>query len=120
MNHPRPTPHHTRPIRLMQRHWDWLEAQPRGVDASLRLLVELAMRDADGRYRATRIKEDCYLYMRDMAGDRPHFEEAVRALFANDKDALRHQMDAWPEAVRERVAELMQPIWANSLVQEHV
>jgi len=114
MTQPHPIQHDKRPIRLLPRHWDWLEDQPRGADASLRLLVEMASRDRNGQYRAIRTREACYLYMRDMAGDRPHFEEAVRALFANDTDELQRQMASWPRPIREHVAELMAPVWATA------
>lgn len=96
-----------RPIRLLDRHWAWLNAQPSGPDASLRRLVEAASRDADGRYRRAAAKEDCYFYMRDAAGDRPHFEDAARALFADDAEALRRCIATWPDSVRTHIATLL-------------
>jgi hypothetical protein len=96
-----------RPIRLLERHWAWLETQPSGPDASLRRLVEQASRDADGRYRRAAAKEACYFYMRDAAGDRPHFEDAARALFADDAQALHRCIATWPDGVRARIAALL-------------
>lgn len=107
MNDPRPILPDGRNVRLFRRHWTWLESQPRGIDASLRRLVEQASRDPDGYYRAAAIRETCYLYMRDMAGDRPHFEDAVRALFANDSTRLQQQMASWPHPIREQVTALL-------------
>ncbi|WP_019467477.1 DUF2239 family protein [Dyella japonica] len=113
MNNPVTTPHDERNIRLLTRHWQWLEAQPRGINANLRQLVEMASRDVDGRYRAASIRESCYLYMRDMAGDRPHFEEAVRALFAHDRDKLQQQISSWPLPVQRHICELLDAMPAN-------
>jgi hypothetical protein len=36
-----------------------------------------------------------------MAGDMPNFEEAARALFANDQSRLRELIAAWPDDVRD-------------------
>ena len=100
-------PNPGRPVRLLDRHWAWLQAQPSGPDASLRRLVEAASRDVDGRYRRATAKEECYFYMRDAAGDRPHFEDAARALFADDADALHRCIAAWPDSIRARIAALL-------------
>jgi len=99
-----------RNVRLLPRHWAWLEMQPRSPSASLRLLVEEASKDKDGRYRAARIKEACYLYMRDQAGNRPHFEEAVRAFFANDMTELHLRMASWPLDIRRHIEHLLRTI----------
>lgn len=99
-----------RNVRLLPRHWAWLETQPRSPSASLRLLVEEASKDKDGRYRATAIKEACYLYMRDQAGDRPHFEDAVRALFANNVTELHLRMSSWPLDIRRHIGQLLHVI----------
>ncbi|WP_199100520.1 DUF2239 family protein [Dyella sp. ASV21] len=106
------TAHHgERSVRLLDRHWAWLKAQPRSASASLRAMVEEASRDAHGRYRAAQAKEACYLYMRDMAGDRPHFEEAVRALFADDRATLAQRMASWPGEVQAQIHHLLGPSW---------
>jgi hypothetical protein len=107
MTHATPIRHTSRSIRLLDRHWAWLDAQPAGAAASLRRLVEAASRDADGRYRRAAAREACYFLMRDAAGDRPHFEEAARALFADDRQRLRELVADWPEDVRLRIAELL-------------
>ncbi|WP_430390173.1 DUF2239 family protein [Dyella sp. 20L07] len=96
-----------RGIRLLSRHWEWLDAQPRSASAGLRALVEDARRDRDGRYRSAQTKEACYFYMRDTAGDHPHFEEAVRALFADDRQKLRCQIASWPSHVRARIVDIL-------------
>lgn len=96
-----------RSVRLLDRHWHWLDALPLGADAVLRRLVEHASRDADGHYRRAAAREACYFYMRDAAGDRPHFEDAARALFAGDDVRLRACIAAWPAEVRARIAAML-------------
>ena len=107
MTHAMPTRHARRSVRLLDRHWAWLDAQPCGPGASLRRLVEEASRDADGRYRRAAAREACYVHLRDAGGDRPHFEEAVRALFADDRERLRELIAEWPDDVRTRIAMLL-------------
>ncbi len=36
-----------------------------------------------------------------MAGDRPHYEEALRALFAGDTKRLEVLVERWPRDIRE-------------------
>lgn len=105
---PEPAPNTGRHIRLLDRHWAWLDAQPIGAAAALRRLVERAGRDADGHYRKAAAKEACYFHMRDAAGDSPHFEEAARALFADDLPRLRSCTASWPEPVRARLECLLE------------
>jgi len=102
-----------RNVRLLSRHWEWLDTQPRSASAGLRALVEDARRDKDGRYREARAKETCYLYMRDMAGDRPHFEEAVRALFSTDNAELHRQVASWPTGIRVHIASILGLTWSD-------
>jgi hypothetical protein len=95
-----------RDIALFARHWAWLSDQPRSTNATLRLLVEDASRDVQGKYRAQNLKEECYFFMRDMAGDRPFFEDASRALFSNSLHLLKELVAKWPSEVANRVIEL--------------
>ena len=103
----RASPRPGRQIHLFDRHWAWLDAQPLGADATLRRLVERASRDIDGHYRKAAAKETCYFYMRDAAGDRPQFEDAARALFADDRAQLRRCMASWPDDVRAHIETML-------------
>jgi hypothetical protein len=90
-----------REVTLLPRHWDWLNAQPGGASVSLRKLVEAARRanaDAD-RSRAAR--DAAYHFMAAMAGNLPGFEEACRALFADDRTKFTHLVAAWPADIRD-------------------
>ena len=80
------------------------QAQPGGASATLRRLVEAASRNAPARLRATH--EAVYRVLSALAGDLPAFENATRALFANDADALAAAMAGWPSDVRTYVARL--------------
>lgn len=93
----------SRDIALFERHWAWLSDQPRGISATLRLVVEDASRDRHGKYRAQKLREECYFLMRDMAGDRPFFEDASRALFSGDLQLLKEVISKWPSEVASKV-----------------
>lgn len=85
-----------REITLLPRHWDWLAAQPGGASVTLRKLVEEARkRDQSAGNRRER-QEAAYHFMHAMAGNLPHYEDALRALYADDRDTLSHCMRDWP------------------------
>ncbi|SNS15326.1 hypothetical protein SAMN06295912_10214 [Sphingomonas laterariae] len=86
-----------REVTLLPRHWDWLAAQPGGASAVLRRLVDEA-RKRDGSGRAG--KDAAYHFLSAIAGDRPRFEEATRALYADDRDRFAALMADWPVGIR--------------------
>lgn len=88
-----------REITLLPRHWDWLAAQPGGASVTLRKLVEAARRDGLLVERARRARDVAYRFMGVMAGDRPGFEEAARALFAGDQAGFGARTAQWPADV---------------------
>src|SRR6187402_3325428 len=67
-----------REVSLLPRHWEWLEAQPNGISAALRRLVDEARQREPGKQRARGLREAASRFMTAMAGDRPHYEEASR------------------------------------------
>jgi uncharacterized protein len=89
-----------REVTLLPRHWDWLGAQPGGASVALRKLVEEAKRANLGRDRVRQAQDCAYQFMLAMAGDRPGFEEATRALFAADARRFEEYIGAWPEDIR--------------------
>ena len=95
-----------REVTLLPRHWEWLAAQPGGASVALRKLVEEARRRDDSADRARRSREAAYRVMHALAGDRPHFEEASRALFAADRATFRAKIARWPKDIREHVDRL--------------
>lgn len=83
-----------REVTLLPRHWDWLAAQSGGASVALRKLVEQAMRDDRQSRRAA--QEAAYRVMTALAGDLPGYEEAIRALFAGDRQRFEQQIAGWP------------------------
>ena len=95
-----------REITLLPRHWDWLAQQKGGASVAIRKLVDEARRNNEGSDRIRLAQEAAYRFMSAMAGDRPHFEEASRALFANDAGRFEKLIAEWPADVRDHAARL--------------
>jgi hypothetical protein len=89
-----------REVTLLPRHWEWLAAQPGGASVTLRKLVEDARRNAGAQQKLRHAQEAAYRFMSAMAGDYPGFEEATRALFADDRDRFEQHMTEWPVDIR--------------------
>lgn len=92
-----------REVTLLPRHWEWLARQPGGASVALRKLVEEARRTHGGTDRRRRAQERAYHFMSAMAGDRPGFEEAARALFANERPRFEALVGPWPDDIRDHV-----------------
>jgi hypothetical protein len=95
-----------REVTLLPRHWDWLGTQPGGASVAIRKLVEEARRTSGDRDRNRAAQEATYYFMSAMAGDLPGFEEASRALFANDRRRFGELIAGWPEDVRDHAIQL--------------
>ena len=98
-----------REITLLPRHWDWLAQQKGGASVAIRKLVDEARRNNEGSDRIRLAQEAAYRFMSTMAGNRPHFEEAIRALFANDAPRFEQLIAEWPADVRDHAARLAVP-----------
>jgi hypothetical protein len=95
-----------REVTLLPRHWEWLNVQPGGASVALRKLVEEARRTSSGKDRSRQAQEAAYHFMSAMAGNFPGFEEAARALFANDRQRFGDLVAAWPNDVRSHATKL--------------
>ncbi len=95
-----------REITLLPRHWDWLAQQKGGASVAIRRLVDEARRVNEDRDRIRLGQEAAYRFMSAMAGNRPHFEEAIRALFAPDRAMFQKLIAEWPGDVRDHAAAL--------------
>ena len=95
-----------REVSLLPRHWEWLNSQPGSASVVLRRLVDEARRDSVRRDQRRQAQKAAYVVMSAMAGNRPHFEEATRALFAGDAPRFAALMAGWPPDIREYVAAL--------------
>lgn len=98
-----------REVTLLPRHWDWLNAQPGGASVALRKLVEQARRDNETHDEQRRRQEAAYRFMASMAGNLPGFEEAARALYADDRERFARWVAKWPRDVRGYATSLAWP-----------
>ncbi|MEZ5963506.1 MAG: DUF2239 family protein [Planctomycetota bacterium] len=98
-----------REVTLLPRHWEWLEEQPNGASAALRRLVEEARKRDPAEQQARRAREAMHRFATAMAGDRPGYEDAARALFAAERETYLALVAAWPADIvaflRARAAE---------------
>lgn len=97
-----------REITLLPRHWEWLDTQPGGASVALRKLVEEARRQSGEKDQVRKALERAYQFMVTLGGDLPGFEEASRALFANDLLKLKTLLSTWPRDVGDHVLRLAQ------------
>jgi hypothetical protein len=95
-----------REVTLLPRHWEWLNTQPGGASVSLRKLVEAARRANGDKDRIRDARDAAYHFMSAMAGNLPHFEDASRALFADDRRQFAVLIAAWPGDVRDHIVRL--------------
>jgi len=95
-----------REVTLLPRHWEWLAAQPGGASVTLRKLIEEARRKTADRDEARERQESVHRFLSAIAGDKPHYEEALRALYANDGARFHASITDWPTDVRRHVERL--------------
>ena len=95
-----------REVTLLPRHWEWLNTQPGGASVTLRKLVEAARRANGDKDRRRVARDAAYHFMSAMAGDLPDFEEASRALFADDRRQFTRLIAAWPDDIRDHIVKL--------------
>jgi uncharacterized protein len=95
-----------REVTLLPRHWDWLNAQPGGASVALRKLVDEARRASGEGDRRRAARDAAYHFMSAMAGNLANFEEASRALFADDRRHFAAQIAGWPADIRNHVMTL--------------
>jgi len=93
-----------REVTLLPRHWDWLATQPGGASVALRKLVEQASRDPKSRRRQQR--DAAYRLATALVGNAPGYEEAMRALYAGQREDFAAHIEAWPTDVRQVLEEM--------------
>ncbi|MDF0496055.1 DUF2239 family protein [Bradyrhizobium yuanmingense] len=95
-----------REVTLLPRHWEWLNAQAGGASVALRKLVDEARRASGDKDRERQARDAAYHFMSTMAGDLPQFEEASRALFADDRRRFTSLIADWPTDIRDHIVKL--------------
>lgn len=105
----------SREVSLLPRHWEWLGRQPSGASAAIRRLVDEARKRDKGPDRAKQATDAAAKFMWTMAGDRPGFEEASRALFSGDYERFDTLVLPWSEDIRDHLCKLVDEIkkWEN-------
>lgn len=89
-----------REVTLLPRHWEWLGTQPGGASVTLRKLVEAARKSHAEEDRLRGRRDAAYRFMTAMAGNEAGFEEAIRALFAGQREPFERSLESWPPDVR--------------------
>jgi len=95
-----------REVTLLPRHWEWLNSQPGGASVALRKLVDEARRASGDRDRLRAARDAAYHVMSTMAGNLANFEEASRALFADDRRRFAGLIAEWPTDIRDYIVKL--------------
>lgn len=94
-------------VTLLPRHWEWLERQPQRASGTIRRLIEAAIKAEDlGRPSHSRL-EAADRFMGAMAGNLAGFEEASRALYAQNWGRFDGQTRGWPPDVRAHLLRLL-------------
>jgi uncharacterized protein len=96
----------SREVSLLPRHWQWLEAQSGGISGALRRLVDDARRQNSAKDEEHKTRDAIGRMMWSIAGDLPDFEEATRALFADDYQHFEERIKSWPADVRQHLMTL--------------
>jgi hypothetical protein len=107
-----------REVTLLPRHWEWLAQQSGGASVALRRLVDEARRTGEEGNRIRQAQEAAYRFMSAMAGNKPHYEDAIRALFAGDETRFETLIAEWPADVRSHTSKLAERAFHRE-VQAH-
>jgi uncharacterized protein len=95
-----------REVTLLPRQWEWLASQSGGASATLRKLVDSARRSGSSRQQQRAAQDAAYQFMQAIASDFAGYEEATRALFANDRPGVERCIAAWPHDIRTQTIRL--------------
>ena len=95
-----------REITLLPRHWDWLAQQKGGASVAIRKLIDEARRSSGDKDRTRSAQDAAYRFMTVMAGNRPNYEDAIRALFAHDRRRFAALIADWPADIRDHAIRL--------------
>jgi len=95
-----------REVTLLPRHWAWLGSQPGGASVAIRKLVDTARRTNQEPGQRRERQEAAFHFISAMAGNLAHFDEANRALFANDRERFNELIRTWPTDVRDHAVKL--------------
>lgn len=101
-------------VTLLPQHWEWLALQPGGASVTLRKLIEEAKKKNASKDQIRQAQEATYKFMNVMAGDLPQYEEALRALYANETKKFEKMISGWPKDIQEHALKLSQDAFKKS------
>ena len=90
----------SREVSLLPRHWEWLATQRGGASATIRTLVEDAMKKSSSGQSVKQVQDRVYQIMSVLAGDLSDYEEALRAMYKKDKKSFLGFIEKWPNDVQ--------------------
>jgi hypothetical protein len=96
-------------VTLLPRHWEWLKSRPGGASVAIRKLVDEARRASEAGETIRRARDVAYRFMMAIAGDQPGYEEALRALYAGQREEFSGSIRDWPADVRDHALRLAAP-----------
>ncbi|MFM0343942.1 DUF2239 family protein [Paraburkholderia sp. RL17-347-BIC-D] len=102
-----------REVTLLPRHWDWLNGQSGGASVALRKLVDAARAAGEDKDRRRAAQEAVYRFMTALAGNLPRYEDATRALYADDRPRFEEIVATWPDDVRDYTLQLADVAFAT-------
>ena len=86
-------------ITLLPRQWEWLGKQRGGASATIRRLVDVAVKETASDMAIREVRDVTYGFLTIMAGDLPHYEEALRELYAGNETDFKERIKEWPEDI---------------------
>ncbi len=101
-------------VTLLPRHWDWLKSQPGGASVTLRKLVEEARRAGEEQAKKREAQEAAYRFMTAIAGDFDGYEEALRELYAGNRERFERCIANWGTDVARYASLLAAEAFAKS------
>jgi len=101
-------------VTLLPRHWKWLANQPGGASVALRRLVEQARKQGSPEDRLRAAQSATYKFMYAVGGDLPGFEEAMRALYSDDRRRFDFELEPWPKDYKKHIAQLSEAAFTDS------
>jgi uncharacterized protein len=96
----------SREIGLLPEHWEWLSRQRGGASGTLRRLVDEARKNSNRQDQQRAAQDATYKFMTVMAGNLPHFEEALRAFYARNLSLFETLIAPWPKDIRSHILQL--------------
>lgn len=105
-------------VTLLPRHWEWLKSQPGGASVTLRKMIDEARHAYEKQDSVRKAQESTYRFMAVMAGNRPHYEEALRALYAGDSLHFHENIADWASDIRNHIEKLAANAFQNTEVKE--